>query len=345
MRKIRTGIIGFGQISRILHAPMVASHPDFELAGIVQRHGNACQEAYPQATHYTDHLEMLKDESIELVVVASPNHLHYSMAKEALEHGKHVLVEKPFVLHKAEGEELIRLADAVEREIFIFQNRRLDGDFLTVKDLIAKNTLGEIQRFVSTWNLDRPVLPLEQQSRPWKEAELEGNDLLYDLGPHLLDQALQIFGLPLHVEGRLEKERPGTKVADSFAIRMDYDSLVVELEASRAAKEQTPRFHVTGAEGVYEKYGFEVQEAQLSAGMSTEEEDYGVEPEESWGIVRFRDGREEKVPTLPGNYRHFYDNVADVLLFEEQPLVQPAEALLHLELIERLEEAHGPEGK
>lgn len=341
MRKIRTGVVGFGFISRTLHCPFIELHDEFELTGIMQRQGTLCEELYPEAIHYVRYEDMLLNDEIELIVLTVPNHLHYEMVEQALKCHKHVLVEKPFVLTTAEGEALIQLAKVVNKEIFVFQNRRYDGDFLTVKDLIARNVLGDVQLFKTTWNIDKPV----HLGKVWKEAGIVGNDLLYDLGPHIFDQILNVFGYPKQIVCHAEIVRPDSKVIDDFSGKFIYDECVVEFEASRAAKMKSPRFYVEGSLGTFVKYGFEVQEAQLSSGMKPTDATYGIETPEQYGEITFSDGTLKKVHTLPGNYMHFFDNVADVLLYEEEMTIKAKEALQNIEIIEKIEREISTETK
>lgn len=339
MKKIKTGVVGFGYISRTLHCPFIELHDEFELTGILQRKGTSCEELYPNAIHYSCYEDMLLNDEIDLILLTVPNHLHFEMVEQALNHHKHVLVEKPFVLTKVEGEMLIDLAAKVNKEIFVFQNRRYDGDFLTVKDLIARDVLGDIQFFKTTWNIDKPV----HLGKEWKEAGIVGNDLLYDLGPHMFDQILTIFGYPKKMTCHAEIVRPDSKVIDDFSGKFIYDDFTVEFEASRAAKMKSPRFYVEGALGTYVKYGFEVQEAQLSAGFKPTDALYGTESPDQFGEITFLDGTSTKVHTLPGNYMHFFDNVADVILYEEEIGIKAKEALQNIEIIEKFEKENKTE--
>ena len=202
----------------------------------------------------------MKDQSLDLVVITSPNNLHFEHAYAALSHDKHVVVEKPFVLTESEGKTLIDLAERRQKILTVYQNRRWDADFLTIQRLIQENTLGEIYYFESRFDRFRP----EVKNR-WKEDDMPGSGILWDLGVHLMDQALLLFGLPTYVFADLAYQRPGAKTIDYFRVLLDYPTgLKVSLGASNLCLKSGPKFVIHGTRGSFVKFGTDPQEASLN---------------------------------------------------------------------------------
>ena len=249
MREIGVGVIGFGLACKVFHAPFVSAVPGLKLEGIVQRKGDEAAKEYPAAKIWRSVEELLAEPAVELVVVATPNETHYALAKQALEAGKHVVIDKPFAASTAEARELIELAAAKGVVLAPFHNRRWDGDFLTVRRLVEDKTLGRLVSFEARWDRYRP-LPRENT---WKEAGNAANGMLFDLGPHLVDQCLALFGEPLTVTASVRADRDGTEIEDAFDIALGYDGMIAWCRSSMLACDASPRFLLHGTAGSFKK--------------------------------------------------------------------------------------------
>jgi scyllo-inositol 2-dehydrogenase (NADP+) len=328
--EINAGLIGYGKAGSVFHAPLIEAVDGLNLRVIVQRHGDEAARQHPAAIVIRHHAEVLGDDAIQLVVIATPNELHFELARQALLAGKHVVVDKPFTVTSSQAAELIALAGRVDRRLTVFHNRRWDGDFLTVKQLLAQRTLGIIASFESRFDRYRN----EPRPGSWREAAVPGSGLLYDLGPHLIDQALQLFGEPQSLDADVRRERSFGAADDAFEIQMKYPDFEVTLGAGMLVSAPTPRFTLRGSEGTWIKYGLDPQEANLQAGRSPREQSLGVEPSSQWGTLTTHDG-ERKIATVPGSYLTFYENVRDAI-GGRAPLTVPAdEARATIAIIER----------
>ena len=255
-KTIGTGIIGFGLSGKVFHAPFLHTNQGFEIKKIVERHKQESKSTYPYAQVVDDYNELLKDPEIELIVICTPNTSHFSMVKDCLKAGKHVIVEKPFTPTSKEADELIKLADSLGRKIFVYQNRRWDGDFLTIKKILKTGVLGNIQEYEAHFDRFKP----EINSLAWREFPIPGAGILYDLGSHLIDQALALFGTPISVKADIQSQREGGEADDYFKLILKYNSLNVILTAGMLVEELGPRFVIHGVLGSYVKYGIDQQE-------------------------------------------------------------------------------------
>ena len=310
---IRAGLIGFGLGGRVFHAPLLASVKGIELAAVVERTGDRAAERYPESTTYRTVDAMLADSSIDLVVVTTPNDSHFQFARQAIEAGKHVVVDKPLCVTSAEIAKLMRLAAGKGVMLVPYHNRRWDGDFLTVKKLLAEESLGRLVFFESTIDRWRP----DPSARmPWKNDPKQGGQLL-DLGTHLVDQPLALFGNPEAVYAEDIRERDGDGANDAFTVRLRYPGLIVVLSANTLSTIERPRFHLRGTKGNYLKRGVDPQEAALSKVARIGEGPWGHEPVSHWGMLAVDvDGGmvTQPVETKTGDYRGFYVGVRDALL-------------------------------
>ncbi len=343
MAKIKTAVVGFGLSGKVFHAPFLEASDLFELATIVQRNGDDAAKAYPTARIERSFTAVLKDDDIEVVVICTPNVLHFSMAKEVLLAGKHVVVEKPFVATSAEGKELIELAEKQGRHLFVFHNRRWDGDFKTVRKVMSEGSLGEIVSYEAHFDRFAPLL----HNKGWKEAAEPTISILHDLGTHIIDQAVCLFGKPESVTANVWKQRKGSAIVDAFDIRLGYENIAVTLKSSLLVKEQGPRYEIHGHDGSFVKYGIDPQEDDLKAGEIPLRANWGIESQETWGLLHASsEGKDyrEKIETLAGNYMSFYDNVAEVIQGKGQVAIPPQEALVTVKIIEATFLSH-EEGK
>ncbi len=332
-RKVQTAIIGFGLSGRVFHAPFIHVHPGFQLVKVVERHGNTCNDLYPDVKIVNDYKDLIDDPDLELVVIASPNILHFEQAKALLQSGKHVIIEKPVTPTSAEADELIRIAQKAGRKIFVYQNRRWDGDFKTVQQVVYNGYLGEILEYEA--HFDR-FAPGARRSA-WRDEPLPAGGVLYDLGSHLVDQALVLFGLPRAVFTDIRSQRPGSKVDDCFEVNLYYERLKVTLKASVFVKEQGPRYILHGTKGSFIKYGIDPQEELLKAGAMPGSPDWGKDDPEYWGVLNAEMHGQQfygNIETEPGNYMDFYDNVHDVIVKGAEQAVQPEEARNVIRIIE-----------
>jgi predicted dehydrogenase len=330
---IKTAIIGFGLSGRVFHAPFLHTHPGFKLATVVERQGNTSRELYPGIEVVRDYKDLLKDNELELVVIATPNILHFDLACEFLNAGKHIVIEKPFTPSSSEADELIRISSETGKKIFVFQNRRWDGDFRTIQQVVYQGYLGEILEFEA--HFDR-FAPGPRRSA-WRDEALPGGGVLYDLGAHLIDQALVLFGLPHSVFADIRWQRPGSKVDDYFEVNLLYNSLKVTLKASVFVKEKGPRYILHGTKGSFIKYGIDPQEEMLKEGMMPDSADWGKEDPDYWGILNADLHGQQfygTIETEPGNYMGFYNNIHEVICKGSEQAVPPEEARNVIRIIE-----------
>ena len=306
-QKLTVAILGFGLSGRYLQAPFFLANPNFRLKSILSKNQNP-QEIYPSVQVVRDLDNVLNDPEIELVCISTPNETHFDYAKKALLAGKHVLVEKPMTATVAEANELIELAKSKSLMLSIFQNRRFDSDFLTVKSVIESGVLGKLLSYEAHFDRYKPTLNVKK----WKEVQGPSNGILYDLGSHLIDQTIALFGSPNKVWGETFTQRENSEIDDAFDIRLDYQNLKVTLKASLLVREDLPRYILHGTNGSFVKYGIDMQEDQLKAGLTPNSADFGVEPSKNWGILNTDfNGLHFKgnIETLKGNWAMLFQNL------------------------------------
>jgi scyllo-inositol 2-dehydrogenase (NADP+) len=329
--EIGVAVIGFGLAGQAFHAPFVSAVPGLKLEAIVQRKGDEAAEAYPSTRILRSVDEALKDVAVKLIVVATPNETHFDLATRALLAGKHVVIDKPFAATSAEAAELKELAEKQGVILAPFHNRRWDGDFLTVKKLLAENAVGRLVTYESHFDRFRPL----PRKNTWKEGENSANGLLMDLGPHLVDQALALFGAPAGITASVRRDRDQTAVEDAFDITLEYPGysgrhgLRAHCRSSMLACDAAPRFLLHGTKGSFKKYGVDPQEAALvsdgaKAGAAKVprmgEGEWLAEPEAEWGTLTVAPVPADpglltrtKVKTELGDYRGYYANVRDAI--------------------------------
>lgn len=310
---IRVGLVGFGLGGRVFHAPLISSVEGLELAAVVERSSNQAEERYPGIITHRSLEALLADPSIDLVVITTPSGTHYQLARQALEAGKQVVVDKPVAANSDEIAELMQIAAAHNRHVIPFHNRRWDSDFRTIHKLLHENLLGHLVHVHSCFDRWSPG----PARRPWKDNPDQGGGTLLDLGTHLVDQAMVLFGKPASVSAEVRRERPGEGSNDSFTVRLFYQAFVVTLEANLLSCLVRPRFHLRGTKGNYWKTGVDPQEAALSGIAHITDPHWGEEPSSAWGTLSVNvDGGIVTRPVAPiaGDYRYFYAGVLDVLL-------------------------------
>jgi scyllo-inositol 2-dehydrogenase (NADP+) len=323
---IRVGIVGFGMAGRVFHAPLISSVEGLELAAVVERRTSQAAERYPGLTIYRTLEDLLADASIDLVVVATPSGTHFDVARQALEGGKPVIADKPLAVGSGEIAQLIALASAKGLLLIPFHNRRWDGDFLTVQRLLKEKRLGRLVEFASRFDRWRPGV---STTRLWKEDPASGGGVLLDLGTHIADQALTLFGKPQGVYAEVARERDGKGANDAFTVRLRYPGFVVVLGANSLSAPAGPRFHLRGTSGNYWKMGIDPQEAALNKITRITAVNWGQEPVADWGMLHVDvDGGMVTCPVapIPGDYRLYYAGVRDALLGKGRAPVAAVEA-------------------
>lgn len=333
MNEVGVGIIGFGLATRVFHAPFISAVPGLSLRTIVQRRGDEAKSAYPHVRIERNVEAMLADPAIQMVVVATPNETHFDLAGQALSAGKHVVIDKPFAATSAQARQLIELAEEKKLVVAPFHNRRWDGDFLTVRKLLQAGTLGRLVTFESHFDRFRPI----PRENTWKEAANPANGMLFDLGPHLVDQCFALFGAPRTVTAAVCSDRDATEIEDSFDIVLGYDRMRAWCRASMIAADAAPRFLLHGTSGSYRKTGVDPQEPALVAGAKVprigDPQVWFEEVEEAWGTLTVApvpaDPANKVVTQLKterGDYRGFYANIRDVISGSASLAVPPETA-------------------
>ncbi len=330
---LRAGIVAYGNISQKYHAPLLHALPGFELVKVLERNHNLAERDYPQVQTVRTMDALLDDEEIDLIIITTPNQFHFAQAKAALEAGKHVVLEKPLTVSSIEAEMLEQIARSEDKVLSVFHNRRWDGDFKTVKKIVASGMLGELVEFESRF--DRFIS--QQRENYWREQNVPGAGVLYDLGPHLIDQALQLFGMPRQLFADIRRQRADSQADDYFDIIFYYDRLKVRLKAGNLVKELQPRFILHGTQGSFVKYGLDVQSRRPVTAENLASPDWGKEPPETWGKLNTHldslhiDGR---IETLPGSYQDYYLDIHAAITQGRKPKVSAEDGRLSIELIE-----------
>jgi scyllo-inositol 2-dehydrogenase (NADP+) len=317
--EIGVAVVGFGLAGRVFHAPFVSAVPGLRLEAIVQRKGDEAAKAYPKARILRSFEEALGDAAVQLVVIATPNETHYELARKALEAGKHVVIDKPFAATSVQAKELWQLAEKQGVVLAPFHNRRWDGDFATVRGLLDRDAVGRLVTFESHFDRFRP----EPRENTWKEGADPANGLLFDLGPHLVDQALALFGPPAGITASVRKDRDKTEIEDAFDITLEYPRLRAHCRSSMLACDAAPRFLLHGTKGSFKKYGLDPQEPALVGGATVPrmgEGEWLAEDQKHWGTLTVAPNPADPgtltrtpVRTELGDYRLYYANVRDAI--------------------------------
>jgi scyllo-inositol 2-dehydrogenase (NADP+) len=330
-RKITTALLSYGMSGEVFHGPLLEAHSGFEIVSVYQRdHSKQSRHNYHLAHSPSD---IFKDPSIALVVVNTPNETHFKYAMEALKAGKHVIVEKPFTVSVKEADELISFAKKQNLILTVFQNRRWDGDFLTLQKVLSERLVGTLVEIEMHYDRFRNYI----DSNSWKEESNPGVGILYNLGSHMLDQVLLLFGKPDYVNASMGIQRPQGKVNDYYDIRMQYAGFNVIVKSSYLVREPGPRYSVHGTEGSYIKYANDPQEQALKEKQIPGSPGWGSEHRQWWGKLNTTLDSlhfEGQIETLHGNYLGFYDNVYQAIVHGGELTVKPEQARNVIRLIE-----------
>ncbi len=333
MFKIIAALAGFGMSGEFFQAPFINADPGFSLVKVFERRTERSKQLYPSVKVVKSFAEIISDNEIELVIISTPNSTHFEYGKSALLAGKNVIIEKPFTLTSKEAEELIAIAGEKKLILSPFQNRRWDGDYLTVKKIIESNVLGELVEFRSHFDRFRNYI----KPNSWKEESTAGSGLLYDIGPHLIDQSLRLFGNPISVYADLRATRRDSKIIDNFELKLNYGKLKVILNSGYLYHQPLVRFALFGTEGSYIKNGLDPQEDTLKLSGYTPGPNWGKEPETMWGTLSsYNSGKndQKKIETIPGSYQNYFRNIYDAITGKNDLIVKPYDALLSTKVIE-----------
>jgi scyllo-inositol 2-dehydrogenase (NADP+) len=336
-KSLKVGLIGFGVAGRVFHAPILTQIKGLELAKIRETKAEniaIANQKYPGAQIVNDSQAIFDDPAIDLVVIATPNTSHQPLAKAALLAGKHVVVDKPFTITSNDADELIQLAEKQGKLLTVYQNRRWDSNSRTVRKVIESGLLGNLVEYESHYDRFRNFF----RQGAWREEDLPGSGILYDLGAHMIDEVQYLFGLPQEVTADIRIQRQGGKTIDHFEVVLNYQQLKVTLKAGMLVREPGPTFTLLGDQGSFVKYGMDVQEEALKAGIAPSDlPNWGEEPESIWGKINTEHKGLHlvgKVKSEIGDYRGFYANVYRALLGEEELNVKPQQARNTIRIIE-----------
>lgn len=327
---IRVGLIGYGYASKTFHAPLIAGTPGMTLAAVSSSDASKVHADWPNVSVVSDPKQLFSDPSLDLIVIPTPNDTHYPLARAAMEAGKHVVVDKPFTVTLSQARELEAMAKSRGLVLSVFHNRRWDSDFLTLKGLIAEGKLGEISYFESHFDRYRP-----QVRNRWREQAGPGSGIWYDLGPHLIDQALVLFGVPVSITVDMAQLRPDAKTTDYFHAVLTYPQRRVVLHSTMLAAAESARYIVHGTRGSYVKFGLDPQEDRLKNGERLPQEDWGYDMRD--GVLTLASGDEldtQTLMTVPGNYPAYYAAIRDALNGQGENPVPASQAIRVMELIE-----------
>ena len=330
---INAAIIGFGISGRTFHAPFLITNPKYNWTTVLERNTNHAEAFYPAIKTVRSIEQILNDPSIDLVIITTPNETHFPLAKQAMVAGKHVVVEKPFTNNTTDAKELIAIGEQQKVILSVYHNRRYVSDFLTFKEILDRNLLGEPVAFEGYYDRYRP----EKKIKAWREENKPGSGILFDLGSHLIDQALILFGQPKTINASIRIQRKDVKADDYFDLHLDYGLLQVRLKASMLVREMGPRYMIHGTKGSFIKSGNDTQEDHLKSGGMPGDKNFGEEPEEIWGLIHTEIDNKvirEKYPSHKGNYGGYYDDLYETIINGAPLKVTPRHAHNIIRVIE-----------
>ncbi len=330
---IRVGLVGFGLAGKVFHAPLISAVGGLELAAVVERNSRNAELTYPGIATHRSLEEMLADKSLQLIVIATPPGTHLPLALQALRAHRHVVVDKPVAPNSASIEEILQVSEEVGQLFIPFHNRRWDSDFQTLQQVLREGLLGRVVSLESTFDRWKPGI----RPRFWKEDGSLGGGHLLDIGTHLMDQAVHLFGIPESVHAVIRTERDHATTDDSFTIHLSYPGLQMTLSSNCLASLPRPRFLARGTQGNFWKWGLDPQEARMKADPKSDPAGWGIESESDWGELATFDKDQpitSKVPSVPGAYTEYYAGVRDAILGKSKPPVAGMDAFRVAQLLE-----------
>jgi len=328
---IQVAIIGYGLSGQTLQAPFFDFNKHFNIRRIVTKNQDP-RIRFPECIHTLTVEEAITDKEIDLVSITSPDDTHYSYAKLALEAGKHILVEKPFTSTVDEAETLYELAEKLNKKIFVFQNRRFDSDFQTVKAVLDNGVLGKIIRYEAHYNR----LSTQLSVKKWKEEMTPSSGILYGLGPHILDQAISLFGSPQEFWGKTYIQRNGSIIDDAFDVHLGYGKMQVFLSSNMFMREETPRYIIHGENGSLIKYGIDPQEDHLKAGLRPSEKGFGIESPDYNARLHVDNGSfvfKGEIESKAGNWNLLFNHIAAVIMENEPYIIKKSQILDQINIL------------
>jgi len=336
---IKVGVAGYGISAKVYHIPFLDALKEFEITAILERTKNEALQKHPSVKIARTIDELAADKETELIVITTPNETHADYAAKALRAGKHVVLEKPFANTSAEAKELIEIAKRSDGILSVYQNRRYVSDYLTIKDILAENLLGEVHTFNAHYDRYRA----EARPNAWREKDFPGSGILYDLGSHLIDQTLSLFGLPIAITADIRMQRPHAKVDDYFDLWLDFGFMKAFLHAGMLVREPGPRYLVHGTRGSFVKPGEDVQEGKLRAGEPPAGTDWGREPKAYYGLLHTEINGEivkKTIPSRQGDYGQYYKNIYQSIRHNAPVLEKPEHGYNTIRLIELAIQSH-----
>lgn len=337
MQKINVGIIGYGMSAATFHAPLLAVLDGFNIVKVISSQEDKVfsdlKPIYSQIKVEQSLDSLTQDSNVELIIITTPSGTHFDIAKSCLLAGKHVIIEKPMVVKTSEADELIQLANEKGLLLSVYQNRRWDNDFVTVKKLVQDGNLGSIHTYQVHYDRFKPNV-IDR----WRERNESGSGLLYDLGSHLIDQALHLFGWPKFVIADVATQRKGAQTDDYFHIILGYENTRAILHAGTLVLGNGPRFQVHGDQGSYIKYGLDGQEAKLKAGIRPFNESFGIDDPKWYGTLTTEQG-EQQIPSEKGSYLEYYKGIYQCLREGQAAPVTAVEGLNVIKIIESARES------
>jgi scyllo-inositol 2-dehydrogenase (NADP+) len=330
---IRVGIAGFGMAAQVMHVPFLLANPAYSITVVLERHAETSKEWIAGVQVVKTIEELVEHPEVDVVVITTPNETHFTYAEKALLAGKHVVVDKPFTNTLNEARILIEIARHQGKVLSVFQNRRYVADFLTVKKILEEQLLGDVVEYIAHYDRFRP----EIKPNAWREEAKPGSGILYDLGAHLIDQALVLFGMPKRLYADVRMQRPGAKADDYFELQLDYGFLKATLKAGMYVREHGPRFQIHGTKGSFIKCGEDGQEALLKQGAVPNTPDWGKDPQENWGLLHIEKAGQtvrEIYPSVQGSFGLYYHHLYETLVNGKPLQEKPEQGYLVIRLIE-----------
>ena len=332
---VKTGLLAFGMSGRLFHAPFLNAHPAFDFTAVAERSRKKVNDIYPATKSYSSAEELISDPELELIIVNTPNNTHFEYARQALLAGKHVLIEKPFTATVQEAKTLYSLAEKQQKHVLAFQNRRWDCDFESVRSVIESNQLGKLLEVHFRFDRYKPAI----EAKAFKELPLPGSGLAYNLGTHVLDQVISLFGKPLQYHKTTAVNRAGSQVDDYAFFHLMYNgNLNVYVHVSLLVARPLPAFVIHGTKGSYIKERTDIQEKQLDQGISPRDPAYGIEmPGNEGELVLIADNGQKtttKLPSSKGDYSGLFEAVYRQIRNGEIYPIKPEHILWQMEILE-----------